>query len=105
MSFLQTQSSNPNIKHSGCNFCCCCYAGGLNSLGEVEAAYNWALGNGYIRSDCYVNMGWEALAQKIAQNYGRSLRHGLIRKGNGKHFWLVDSSGREVYNAAGIGYR
>ena len=90
---------------SGCLFMACCCIGGLGSSNEMLIARSWAVNNGYIRdSDTYVNMGSIDLARKISQHFGTVFQSSFsIKKGCG-HFWVVDSSGKEVFNAARLGY-
>ena len=90
---------------SGCLFMAACCIGGLGTDAEMLSARAWAVKKGYIRdSDTYVNMSAQTLAQKIASNYGTTYhRNWSAKKGCG-HFWVVDQNGKEVFNAAGLGY-
>ena len=90
---------------SGCYFMAACCIGGLGTDAEMLAARAWAVKKGYIRdSDTYCNVGWSQLAKYIAQNYGKSYHNGWSLKQGCGHYWVVNGSGKEVFNAAGLGY-
>ncbi|KAH0786317.1 YSIRK-type signal peptide-containing protein [Histomonas meleagridis] len=102
--YLQRQSSHSSVRQWGCLFCACCWVGGLNTIGEVDAAFTWARNNNYVRWDAYVLIGSQDLSQRIANHYGRTKKSGcVIVHGNG-HFYVTDTSGREIYNSAGWGW-
>ena len=98
----------PTMKY-GCLVLACCVKGGLGSRNQVINARNWALSQGYIRSDNYVLIDSNTLAQRISQKYGTTYHSDLIIKkcvygGGSTHFYLVNSNGKEVFNSAGLGW-
>lgn len=103
--FLQRQSRHPGVRGEGCMFCAACWLGGLNTIGEVDDAFDWCVAMGYVRrSDALCNgLSREPLGRKIAQHYRRSFREGCRIQPGTHHFYVVDGSGREVYNSAGWG--
>ena len=89
----------------GCLFMAACVIGGLGTDAQILSARAWAVNKGYIRnSDTYCNVGSQALAQYISANYGTPYHSGWSAKQGCGHFWVVDQNGREVFNAAGLGY-
>ena len=103
--FLQRDSRHPGVRMSGCMFCVACWLGGLNSIGEVDSAFDWCVGQGYVRrSDAYCSgLSREPLGRKIAEHYGRPFKEGFRIAQGAHHFWVVDGSGKEVYNSGGWG--
>ena len=98
----------PTMKY-GCLVMACCVVGGLGTTSQVLAARQWALENGYISSSNYVQIGSMDLAQKISRKYGTTYHSDfVIRKDNygngGTHFWVANSSGKEIFNSAGLGW-
>ena len=104
--YLQKQSRHEGVRKSGCLFCCCCWLANLNTIDEVDNAFEWCVGRGYVRrSDAYCQGPTRlALARTIAEHYGKSVKSGLDIAAGPHHFWVVDNSGREVYNSAGWGW-
>ena len=95
MSFKQRDYKQP-IKSEGCCFCCDCYLAGLN--GNIEDAFDYAVGKGWVRgSDSYVN-NHSALISGLKSKYGTSGRSGT-RVRIGKHF-VVQVNGKTVYDPA-----
>ena len=90
---------------SGCYLMAACAMGGLGTGGRMLDAKSWAVNQGYVRSDCYLLISGESLAQKISQHYGTVYHNGYSFGRNSHHFWLLNASGKEVFNAAGLGYR
>lgn len=93
------------IEHmkEGCLFMACCVKGGLGTKAHILDAYYWALAHEYIRSDCYVNMGSDALAKKISEHYGTYYHPDFeVVRGRG-HFYLY-KNGKEIFNSAGFGW-
>ena len=90
----------------GCLFMGCCVIGGLGNDDQIQSAYTWALGKGYIDSDTYVNMNSLSLAKLISEHFGTIFHSGwnIDDVGCG-HFWVVDENGKEVFNASGLGYK
>ena len=90
---------------SGCYFMAACCIGGLGTDAQMLSARAWAVKKGYIRdSDTYCNVGWSALAKYISSNYSTPFHNGWSLKEGCGHFWVVDGNGKEVFNAAGLGY-
>ena len=82
-----------------------CCIGGLGTDAEMLSARAWAVKKGYIRdSDTYCNVGWDQLATYIANNYGKTKHTGWKLKLGCGHYWVVNQNGKEVFNAAGLGY-
>ena len=106
MSYRQKESRHAGVRASGCLFCCACWLGGLNTIGEVDDAFDWCVSQGCVRrSDSYcLGPTREALGRKIAEHYGRGFKNGYRIVHGSNHFYVVDGSGREVYNSAGPGY-
>ena len=103
ISTIDTQMKIPNMK-SGCCFMSACVKGGLCTTAEISAAYNWALGAGKIEANTYVKVGKEQLAKDIAAHYGTTYHSEYQFKSSSRHFWLVNSSGKEIFNSAGLGW-
>jgi len=98
------QRNLPGMRE-GCYFMAICVIGGLGNDSQILMARSWAVKNGFIRdSDTYVYYGWQTLASKISQQFGTYLHSDLSPKKGCNHYWVVDSSGREVFNSAGLGY-
>ena len=90
---------------SGCYFMAACCIGGLGSDSEMLSARAWAVKKNYIRdSDTYCNVGWQALAKYISSQYGTTFHTGWSLKQGCGHYWVVNQNGKEVFNAAGLGY-
>ena len=90
---------------SGCYFMAACCIGGLGTDAQMLSARAWAVKKGYIRdSDTYCNVGWSALAKYISTNYGTPFHNGWSLKQGCGHYWVIDQNGKEVFNAAGLGY-
>ena len=88
----------------GCYFMGACCIGGLGTDSQMLSARAWAVKKGYIRdSDTYCNVGWSQLAQYISKNYGTTFHKGWSLKQGCNHYWVVDQSGKEVFNASGLG--
>ena len=89
----------------GCYFMGACAIGGLGTDAEMLMARSWAVNNNLIRgSDTYCNINWQPLAQKIASHFGTTYHSNFkLVKGCG-HYWVVNGSGKEVFNAAGLGH-
>lgn len=101
----QSNFPNDNIRKWGCCFLGACVKGGLTDMNSCLDCYNWALKNGKIRSDCWVNMDKNKLAQEISQRYGTPFHNDYCfqTNSNRSHFWLTQG-GKEVFNSAGIGH-
>ena len=97
------QKNIPNMKE-GCLFMACCVKGGLYNTAQIIQARDWALSNGKIRSDNYVN-NKEQLAKDISATFGTTYHPDYQYATNKKHHWLVDGNGNEIFNSAGLGYR
>ena len=97
------QKQMGDLKSGGCLFMSICVIGGLGSKQELLDARSWALSTKYIRSDNYLltkdRMG---LAYKISKKYGTTYHSDFSISSNGHHFWVVDSSGKQVFNSAGL---
>ena len=93
-----------NIRHTGCCFLAACVKGGIRDQNTCLDCYNWALSNGKIRADCYINMDKNILAQQISQRYGTPYRGDYQFQTNSirSHFWLVCGE-KEIFNSEGIG--
>jgi hypothetical protein len=90
---------------SGCLFMAACCIGGLGTDAQMLSARAWAVKKGYIRdSDTYCNINSLTLAQYISKNYGTPFHSTWKTKQGCGHFWVVDANGKEVFNAAGLGY-
>ena len=100
---IDYQSRIPNMAE-GCCFMSACVKGGLCSTAQISDAYNWALSAGKIRADTYVLVGGEQLAKDISAHYGTQYHSDYYFNSNYRHFWLVDSSGNEIFNSAGLGW-
>ena len=100
--FNQKNSRHNAVKKEGCCFLCCCFLGGLNDLEECDDCFPWAVNNGYVRSDSFVQ-GRDRLINKLANKYGRSCRSGEIVEGNG-HFYVEDGNKKEIFNSIKKGY-
>ena len=100
----QSTWTHSKIKESGCCFLAACVKGGVRDQITCLDCYNWAVSNGKIRTDCYVNIDKNILAQQISQRYGKAFRGDYQFQTNSRrsHFWLV-CGGREVFNSEGIG--
>lgn len=95
----------PNMAQ-GCFFMGCCVIGGLGNDQQIQSAYNWALGEGYINSNTYVNIDSLTLAKLISQHYGTIYHSGWKLNDIGcGHYWVVNENGKEVFNASGLGYK
>lgn len=109
VSGIPSQTTIPELKSGGCLFMACCVVGGLGSKSEVLTARKWALSNKYINDHNRVEINKKLLAEKISQKYGTTFHSDFVFKkdvyGKGKtHFWVADSSGKEIFNAAGLGW-
>ena len=93
----------PNMTY-GCCFMSACVKGGLCTTAQISAAYSWALSAGKIRSDTYVLVGGEQLAKDISAHYGTHYHSEYYFRNNYRHFWLVNASGKEIFNSAGLGW-
>ena len=104
MPFLQKQSSYPGVRKSGCLFCAYCYIAGFNTISQVDNAFKWAVSKGYVReSDAYCQLGRSVYPDYLVKQFGTTKRAGCsVKQGRG-HFYVVDASGREVYNSCGLG--
>ncbi len=90
----------------GCYFMACCVIGGLGNDEQIQEAYTWSLSNGYINSRAWVNIDASTLALKISQHFGTTFHTGWKLQDIGcDHHWVVDGSGKEVFNASGLGYK
>lgn len=95
----------PNMAE-GCLFMGCCVIGGLGNDEQIQEAYTWSLSNGYINSRAWVNIDASTLALKISQHFGTTFHTGWKLQDIGcDHHWVVDGSGKEVFNASGLGYK
>ena len=103
---IDKQWNIPNMKY-GCLFMAACVKGGLCTTAQITKAYNWALSEGKISSDTLLYVSGSVLAGQIAAKYGTTLHNDYYITGNNgdssTHYWLVDSSGKEIFNSAGLG--
>ena len=104
ISTIDYQWKIPNMQY-GCLFMAACVKGGLCTTSQITTAYSWALSAGKINSNAYVNMSASELAKQISQQYKTTFHSDYYIKDGPSHFWLVDSSGKEIFNSAGIGWR
>ena len=88
---------------SACNFLCACVLAGIHDTGSIEKARNWALQNGKIRDDNYVNMSSTELGKQLASHFGTTFHSEWEIKRGTNHFYVTDHSGNEVFNSAGRG--
>lgn len=96
---ISCQTKLPNMAE-GCFFMACCVIGGLGNDKQIQLAYKWALSNGYIRADTFVNMDGIELAKLISKKFGTNFHSGWRVTGIGcNHYWAVDNNGKEVFNA------
>ena len=93
----------PNMTY-GCCFMSACVKGGLCTTAQISAAYSWALSAGKIEANTYVLVGGEQLAKDISAHYGTQYHSEYYFNSNYRHFWLVNSSGKEIFNSAGLGW-
>ena len=100
---IDYQKNIPNMRY-GCCFMSACVKGGLCTTAQISAAYSWALSAGKIRADTYVLVGGEQLAKDISAHYGTTYHSDYYIRSNSRHFWLVNSSGTEIFNSAGLGW-
>lgn len=99
-------SRHEAVRKSGCLFCAYCWLAGANTIQEVDDAFDWATGQGLVRkSDSYVNTGRAGIVPKLQQRFGRSGRQGDITWNKDHSHAYVRHNGKEVYNAAGLGYK
>ena len=101
------QNQVPEFKQ-GCLFLACCVVGGLGTKEEALAARSWALSNNYITDTNYVNDKTN-LPQYISSAFGTTYHSDFqIKKDQDSaghtHFWVADSSGKEIFNSAGLGW-
>ena len=89
----------------GCYFIGSCVIGGLGSDSQIMLARKWAVNNGYIRdSDTYTYPNFSELARKVSEYFGTALHSNWKLKEGCNHFWVINESGKEVFNSAGLGY-
>ena len=91
-----------NMKE-GCYFMGCCVIGGLGNDAQIQSAYNWALNLGYINAKAWVtSIDGIALAKEISQHFGTTFHKGWSLEYGCNHYWVLDTNGKEVFNAAGL---
>ena len=100
---MDKQQNIPNMKE-GCCFMASCVKGGLCTTAQITEAYSWALSAGKIREDTYVLVGHEQLARDISTKYGTTYHSDYVITNNYRHYWIVDTNGKEIFNSAGLGY-
>ena len=94
----------PGMKE-GCLFMAACAIGGLGSDKEMLDARKWAVSKGYIReSDTLLYKDAKVLGNLIAQNYKTKYHNDWSIKKGCNHYWALNGKGKEVFNAAGLGY-
>ena len=103
ISTIDYQWKIPNME-TGCFFMAMCVKGGLCTNDQITKAYYWALSEGKINSNCYINSSGDVLAQQISQKYGTTFHSDYKAVEGPSHFWLVNSNGDEIFNASGLGY-
>ena len=92
----------PGMK-TGCLFMAVCAIGGLGSDKEMLAARQWANSKGYVKgTTCYINI--KELARKISKQFKTTYHSNWNVKKGCNHYWTIDDKGKEVFNAAGLGY-
>ena len=100
---VPTQKNIPGMSQ-GCCFLSACVVGGLGTVSKFVDARNWALKNGKIRKDNYVNMDKYTLAKQISKRYN-TVFHDKWRIVHGRnHFYVVNERNVEVFNSARLGY-
>ena len=92
----------PGMK-TGCLFMAVCVIGGLGSDKEMIEAREWANKKGYA-SGTRCNINIQELAKKISIQFKTTFHKDWKVKYGCNHYWTVDGNGREVFNAAGLGY-
>lgn len=77
---------------------------GFSTIAQVDQAFPWAVQNRYVReSDAYLNTTSSNLKTQLARQFGTTVRAGTsVKQGKG-HWYVVNSSNKEVYNSAGLG--
>ena len=89
----------------GCLFMAVCAIGGLGSDKEMLEARKWAVNKGYIRgSDTLLYKEAKALGSLISQQFKTKYNSNWSVKKGCNHYWALDGRGKEVFNAAGLGY-
>jgi hypothetical protein len=102
-SALQRNSRHSGVRESGCVFCSGCYIGGLNTIQEMDDAFDWAVSQGWVQeydASMLVRPN-NFMSGRIAERYGRQRREGCTIEGTvNVHVWVCNSSGRVVYNSS-----
>ena len=84
-----------------------CVKGGLCTTDQITKAYYWALNAGKIRDDCLLYVAGSELARQISEKYKTTFHNDYNIIGNNgdysTHYWLIDNSGKEIFNSAGLG--
>ena len=93
--------------NKGGYFMACCVIGGLVSDTQILNAHEWALKSNYITNDNFVNIPYKDFARKISEKYQTEYHSDWKIKGlvYSKIYWVVDSTGKEIFNSAGLGTR
>ena len=95
----------PNMAE-GCYFMGCCVIGGLGNDAQIQNAYQWSLGKGYINERAWVTaLDGLVLAKRISDYYGTTFHKGWTLQKGCNHWWVLDLNGKEVFNAAGLYYK
>ena len=98
MTLKQSNFKQP-IAEKGCLFLCYCYIADIQTDDEANEAFDFAVENGLVReSDCYNQLGPDAMVRKLCDRFGTSRIEGLTRKKVGDHWVVVDADGDEVYD-------
>lgn len=92
----------PGMK-TGCLFMAVCAIGGLGTDKEMLDARKWANDKGYARgTTCLIDI--KELARRISQQFKTEYHSSWNVKKGCNHYWTIDGRGKEVFNAAGLGY-
>ena len=93
------------LMKEGCYFMAACVIGGIGNDKGIKEAYNFALNKKYINAKAWVTgTSSDNLARQVASRFGTQYHAGWSLKKGCNHYWTIDGSGREVFNAAGLGY-
>ena len=91
-----------NMKE-GCYFMGCCVIGGHGNDAQIQSVYNWTLNLGYINAKAWVtSIDGIALAKEISQYFGITFHKEWSLEYWCNHYWVLDTNGKEVLNAAGL---
>lgn len=107
-SFGQTTSEGrykDEVYSTGCLFFADCYIAGLNTQKECDDALEWCVDQGYVLSNGEGLIDRKTITNKISEHFKNRKKRPGQWKLDGGHWYVVDASGVEIYNASGLGWR